>query len=300
MNAILKEEPAELGSIDPKVPAGLARVVEHCLEKNPADRFQSARDLAFNLQTLSSATSSEVRAAQDAGRVVSRSTKREHLAWGVAAAIAVAAVGALLALNHVRRPAEAALVRFAVTAPAGSTLVPDSTAAVISPDGRRLVYTVMDATGTIRLWLRPLESLAAQSLAGTEGAALPFWSPDSRFIAFFARGKLQKVAAAGGSPQVICDAPDPRGGSWGKDGAIVFAPKSVSSLLKVSADGGQPVEVAKPDQARGETGLRFPSFLPDGRHFLYASIPRKQDGFVFPPRPPSVAFSVSVITPAAP
>lgn len=127
--------------------------------------------------------------------------------------------------------------------------------------------------------MRPLDSLSGQSLAGTEGAILPFWSPDSRFIAFFARGKLRKVPAAGGPPEVICDAPDGRGGSWGQSGVIVFAPFSTGSLLRVGADGGDPVEVARPDPTRGETGLRFPCFLPDGRSFLYASLPRKHGGF---------------------
>ena len=277
MNAILKEEPPELTTIDPKVPAGLTRVVQHCLEKLPADRFQSARDLAFALQTLS-ATSGEVAAVQ-AAQVASRSRIRERLAWSVAAAIAVAAIGALLALNHMRRPPEAELVRFSVTGPEGVMLVPDSTAVAISPDGRRLLYTIMDATGTVRLWVRRLDSLAAQPLAGTEGATLPFWSPDSRYVAFFAYGKLRKVPVAGGSPEVICDAADGRGGSWSKDGVIVFAPLTMGPLLKVSADGGEPVEVARPDRARGDTGLRFPCFLPDGRHFLYVSLPRKQKGF---------------------
>jgi Tol biopolymer transport system component len=278
MNAILKEEPPELTTLDPKIPVGLARVVQHCLEKHPADRFQSARDLAFDLETLSG-TSGEAAAALQAGRVAARSRIRERLAWGVAAAIAVAAIGALLALDHMRRPPEAELVRFSVTGPEGVMLVPDSTAVAISPDGRRLVYTIMDATGTVRLWVRRLDSLAAQPLTGTEGATLPFWSPDSRYVAFFAYGKLRKVPVAGGSPEVICDAPDGRGGSWSKEGVIIFAPQAMGPLLKVAAEGGEPVELARPDRARGDTGLRFPCFLPDGRHFLYVSLPRKQSGF---------------------
>jgi Tol biopolymer transport system component len=278
MNAILKEEPPDLATIDPKVPAGLARVVEHCLEKLPADRFQSARDLAFALQALS-ATSGETRVDARAGQFLTRSRFRERLAWGVAAAIAVVAIGALLALRHTRRPNRADLTRFAVTGPEAGTLVNDVSASAISPDGRRLVFTVMDAAGTMRLWIRPLDSLTAQPLPGTEGAMLPFWSPDSRFIAFFAQGKLRKVSVAGGSAEVICDAPDGRGGTWSKDGVIVFAPLSSGPLLKVAAEGGVPVGAVKPDTARGEYRLRFPFFLPDGRHFLFVSMPRKQSGF---------------------
>ena len=276
--AILNEEPAPIVVPGREVPSSLRAVVERCLEKSPEERFQSARDLAFDLETLSG-TSGEAAAAGEGGRVAARSRIRERLAWGVAAAIAVAAIGALLALDHMRRPPEAELVRFSVTGPEGVMLVPDSTAVAISPDGRRLVYTIMDATGTVRLWVRRLDSLAAQPLTGTEGATLPFWSPDSRYVAFFAYGKLRKVPVAGGSPGVICDAPDGRGGSWSKDGVIVFAPLSMGPLLKVAAEGGEPVELARPDRARGDTGLRFPCFLPDGRHFLYVSLPRKQSGF---------------------
>jgi Tol biopolymer transport system component len=276
--AILNEEPAPIVVPGREVPSSLRAVVERCLEKSPEERFQSARDLAFDLETLSG-TSGEAAAAGEGGRVAARSRIRERLAWGVAAAIAVAAIGALLALDHMRRPPEAELVRFSVTGPEGVMLVPDSTAVAISPDGRRLVYTIMDATGTVRLWVRRLDSLAAQPLTGTEGATLPFWSPDSRYVAFFAYGKLRKVPVAGGSPGVICDAPDGRGGSWSKDGVIVFAPLSMGPLLKVAAEGGEPVELARPDRARGDTGLRFPCFLPDGRHFLYVSLPRRQSGF---------------------
>ena len=276
--AILNEEPAPIVVPGREVPSSLRAVVERCLEKSPEERFQSARDLAFDLETLSG-TSGEAAAAGEGGRVAARSRIRERLAWGVAAAIAVAAIGALLALDHMRRPPEAELVRFSVTGPEGVMLVPDSTAVAISPDGRRLVYTIMDATGTVRLWVRRLDSLAAQPLTGTEGATLPFWSPDSRYVAFFAYGKLRKVPVAVGSPGVICDAPDGRGGSWSKDGVIVFAPLSMGPLLKVAAEGGEPVELARPDRARGDTGLRFPCFLPDGRHFLYVSLPRKQSGF---------------------
>jgi len=277
MNAILKEEPPELTTVDQKVPAGLARVVKHCLEKQPAERFQSARDLAFNLNAVSTA-SGEVPASVPSPSVMPHSTRRERLAWGVAA-LAVVGIAVLFAVDHLRRPPAAELMQFAVTGPTGGTLVNDVTAAAISPDGRRLVFTVMDASGTIRLWVRQLASLAAQPLGGTEGATLPFWSPDSGFVAFFADGKLRKVPVGGGPPEVICDAPDGRGGSWSRHGIIVFARLSAGPLLKVSADGGEPVEIAKPDPAQDDTGLRFPSFLPDGVHFLYTSLPRKQHGF---------------------
>ena len=277
MNAILKEEAPDLAAADPRIPASLARVVAHCLEKSPSDRFQSARDLAFNLQAVS-ATSAEARVGVDGGRAVARGSRREWLAWGIAA-LAVAAIAAVYALDHLRRAPQAELMRFAVTGPAGGTLVNDVTATAISPDGRRLVFTVMEAEGTMRLWVRPLESLAAQPLAGSEGALFPFWSPDSRHVAFFAEGKLKRIPVASGSPQVICDARDGRGGSWSRSGVIVFAPAGSGSLMRVKADGGEPVEIVKPDPERGEAGLRFPCFLPDGAHFLFVSSPKRQGGY---------------------
>jgi eukaryotic-like serine/threonine-protein kinase len=279
MSAILSEEPPELTAVRPGVPPPLARVVGHCLEKRPEERFQSARDLAFNLQTAVAAASGEAPSGKEAGGAHPRGRSRERVAWGVALVVAVAAIGALAALARSRRAAVVEPIRFAVTAPEGMSLISDGTALAVSPDGRQLVFTVMDGSGTIRLWLRPLDSLTARPLAGTEGATLPFWSPDGRFVAFFAKGKLRKLRAAGGAPEVICDAADGRGGSWGRDGVIVFAPISTGPLLRVTADGGQPVEVAQPDRSRGENGLRFPCFLPDGRHFLYVSTPRTRDGF---------------------
>ena len=205
---------------------------------------------------------------------------RERLAWGLAVARRGGRRrGARGSLARTRRPTRAALARFAVTAPAGGTIATDAVQVVISPDGRRLVFAIVDSAGTPRLWIRPLDSFSAQPLPGTENAFLPFWSPDSRFIAFFAEGKLRKVPVGGGPPEVICDAPNGRGGSWSKDGVIVFAPLAMGPLLRVSADGGEPTEVARPDSGRHETGLRFPCFLPDGRHFLYVGLPRRQADF---------------------
>jgi len=278
MSAILKEEPPELTAVQPGVPSALVPVVNHCLEKRPEERFQSARDLAFDLQALTG-VSGGGQATLAGGPAAGRSTRRERLAWGVAAAIAAVAIGSHVAPIWLRRIPAPELVRFSVAAPGVGSVVFDATAAAISPDGRRLVFSVGDSDGTQRLWVRPLGTLVAQPLPGTENGIQPFWSPDSRFVGFFAGGKLRKVAVAGGAPEVICDAPNGRGGSWSKDGVIVFAPTILGPLLRVSAEGGEAVEVARPDPARGETGLRFPCFLPDGRHFLYDTLPRRPEGF---------------------
>jgi hypothetical protein len=121
-------------------------------------------------------------------------------------------------------------------------------------------------TADRKLWVRALDSLQANSLPGTDGASAPFWSPDSQFIGFFAQGKLKKIAASGGPPQILCNAIEARGGTWNRDGVILFAPTATSGLFTVPAGGGTPILVTS-----GE-GHRYPEFLPDGRHFLYTVI----------------------------
>ena len=278
LHAILNEEPAPLATSGRDLPPGLEPIIRHCLEKNPEERFQSARDLAFALEGLSGSAAGMPAGPQAAG-VPARIDRRERLVWGTAVAVVGIAIVAIVALRWARWQPEPVPVRFAVTAPAGGTVVPEAAQTAISPDGRRMAFTVVDSAGITRLCVRPLESLVALLLPGTEGAICPFWSPDNRFVAFFAEGKLKKIPVGGGPAEVICDAPDGRGGSWSRSGVIVLAPLATGPLRRVSADGGEVVEVARPDSTRHETGLRFPCFLPDGRHFLYVSLPRKQAGF---------------------
>jgi len=275
--AIMDREPAAITVLKPLSPPALEHLVKRCLAKDPGERWQSARDVMHEFRWIAEAGSQ----AGVPAPVAAKRRSRERLAWGlalVAVAIAIASVVGLLVPRWTRRSTEPALARLSVTAPGSGTVVTDASSAAISPDGRQLAFAVVDPAGTSRLWVRPLDSLSAQLLPGTEGAFCPFWSPDSRFIAFFAEGKLRKVPVAGGQAEAICGAPSGRGGSWSKDGVIIFAPQAMGSLLRVPADGGEVAEVAKPETSRGETGLRFPFFLPDGRHFLYVSLPRRQDG----------------------
>src|SRR5262249_33650709 len=139
----------------------------------------------------------------------------------------------------------------------------------LSPDGRHLAFTAMDSTGKSRLYLRPLDALAAQPIAGADNSSSPFWSPDSRFIGFFSEGKLKKIVASAGPPQVICNAPDPRGGAWNRDDVIIFTAGTTEGLSRVSAAGGDPSVLTTLDRSRGEYSHRWPQFLPDGRSFLY-------------------------------
>jgi eukaryotic-like serine/threonine-protein kinase len=143
----------------------------------------------------------------------------------------------------------------------------------LSPDGRQIVFSAADMTGTTLLYLRPLNSFSAQPLPGTEGAMLPFWSPDSRSIAFFSAGKLKRVEVSGGLPQTLCEA-NAGGGSWNQAGEIIIAP-IYGALYRVPATGGVSTALTTTDPSQSSHWL--PQFLPDGEHFLYFAL-GKQPG----------------------
>jgi hypothetical protein len=138
-----------------------------------------------------------------------------------------------------------------------------------SPDGSRVAFVARRDDGTTMLYVRPLESLKALPLSGTEGATCPFWSPDSRTLGFFASGKLRKIDASGGPPLALADAPLGRGGTWSPKGVIVFAPDQAGPLFRVSAAGGPATPVTQLDESSGESTHRWPQFLPDGERFIY-------------------------------
>jgi len=262
MTAILKTDPPEIAA---DVPSGLERVARRCLEKRPEERFQSARDVGFALEAVSG----------------TRSTEKPHAWLGPVAAVlvAVAVIGGLVAwlLRRLEppphEPAAIGVMRSTWSLPAGMGL--DSTP-VVSPDSRSIAFAASDASGS-RLYIRALDTLEASAVPGTEGAKQPFWSPDSRSLGYFARGKLMKVVLAGGAPVRICeapdargDAPDARGATWSRSGVIVFAPAMIdSALARVSADGGTAEPATLLDLSQGENSHRWPAFLPDGVHFLY-------------------------------
>jgi serine/threonine protein kinase len=281
MSAILKEDPPELSDTNKSVSPALERLVNHCLEKNPEARFHSSRDLAFALEALSGSAPSLAQTMAMSTPTPRRMTRRELILASVAAVAVVAAVAlaVALALSHFRRaPAETHPVRLLISPPEKSTFG----SFAISPDGRRLVFAATDISGKTLLWIRPLDSVSAQPLSGTEEAVDPFWSPDSRFIAFFAGGKLKKIEISGGMVQTLCGAPGPRGGTWSSNGVIVFGPSPNGPLYQVSVAGGQPVPLTKLDPPRQEASHRWPYFLPDGRHFLYSVLggPQSQGIYV--------------------
>jgi Tol biopolymer transport system component len=197
-------------------------------------------------------------------------------AWsGLATAALGLVLGLALAAGYLwvrpRQVAPPKKVKSFLLPPEGTTFSfrPQLGGPVLSPDGSRLVFAAIDESGRTSLWVRPLDSTGARELNGTEGASYPFWSPDSRWIAFFVEGKLRKIDVAGGPPTTICDAANGRGGSWSPEGVILFATNVYSGIERVSAAGGTPATETELATESGQTSHRWPVFLPDGRHYLY-------------------------------
>ncbi|PYQ93873.1 MAG: hypothetical protein DMF97_19275 [Acidobacteria bacterium] len=205
-----------------------------------------------------------------------RSPWPERVAWITAAAgvLIALAIGLTVGGRYMSNVAAPdATVRFEVQPPADVTLMPSPVASAaqlaLSPDGRRLAFVAARKRAASQLWIRPLVGVEAQPLPGTEGASFPFWSPDSRFLAFFANGKLKKIDTTGGVPQVLCNAAGGRGGAWNPDGVIVFTGQANSPISRISASGGVVTAVTKFDPDQAVYSHFWPQFLRDGRHFLY-------------------------------
>jgi Tol biopolymer transport system component len=259
ISAIMKEEPTPISQVQPMAPPALDRVVRRCLAKDPDRRWQSARDVALELEEVpekGEAPSVEAARARPRGR---------GAAGWIAAALLLALVGVVVLERRSRVSAPAAKLRFALPPPTGASI---QGMLALSPDGRSLAFVATTPDGRDLLFLRPLDALEARPLDGTEEAAYPFWSPDGRRLAFFARGKLKRIDPSGGPPQLLCDAASPRGGSWGSRGTIVFSVNAGGEIHRVPEGGGQPANLSHLATRPGQTH-RWPSFLPDGRHFLY-------------------------------
>ena len=266
ISAILREDPPDLSGTNPSINPALERVVNHCLEKSPEERFHSARDLAFAVEALSGNTAVSTSAATILRSLPPAKRKtRELIAWSAAGLFLITAV--VLAWLYFRRPAPVELpTTFVVAMPKEAIEV---SSPVISPDGRTLAFAAT-SHGKRSLYLRSLASLEAQPLPGTDEASAPFWSPDNRYIGFFANNKLKKIDVSGGPAQTLCDAPSSYGGTWNADGVILIS-LDTKGINRVSASGGTTTPVLRLDESRKELAQAWPLFLPDGRHFLYQS-----------------------------
>ena len=271
--AILDREP-HWKALPEHTPSSVRRLLRRCLEKDPKRRLPDIADARLEIDEAETTPSD----ARDAGPTVSSSIARvrtrERVGWIIAAACLTGLV-ATLAFNRAgsgdRTPADIPSYSTSIVLPAGVSLWSGNPPGrfVLSPDGRRLAMVASDSTGRSMLWVRPLDSRVAQALGGTEGATYPFWSADSRFIAFLAQNKLKKIGVAGGEVVTLCDASFGSSGAWNRDDVILFTPKGNSPLYRVSASGGTPTQVTTLETASGDVQHSFPFFLPDGRHFLY-------------------------------
>jgi serine/threonine protein kinase len=266
MSAILREDPPDLSSTNRQVSPSLDRIIRHCLEKDPEARFHSAHDLAFQLQASTTEEPVSLAGVRPAPRRF-----RPMLAAASAIALLLAAVLAALLLRRPPRPESVGqTARFAIPLPPGTTYAPSeiSRGISISPDGTRVVVEAL-VNGVRRLFLRPLDSEKFNELEGTTGARSHFWSPDGRFIAFYADGKLKKIPVDGGPAEEICRADFQLVGAWNRDGTILFAGIAPPAIYRVSDRGGEPVKILSADASRKEVARMWPTFLPDGQRYLY-------------------------------
>ena len=257
---VMKIEP-DWQRVPPSTPPRVVQVVRACLQKNPRQRLGDMQSVRLALEGAF-----EMAAPQATVASASAAAPRGRLAWMALAGAAVLGMAAMAlpALRHLREtptPAPSEM-RLEIATPATS----DVMSFALSPDGRQIVF-VASGDGASRLWVRPLDRSAAQPLAGTDGASLPFWSPDSRSIGFFADSQLKRLDLSGGAPQTLAPAPSGRGGAWSADGVILFARSALGPLSRVPAGGGDVVPVTT--LGDGQSGHRFPQFLPGGRQFLY-------------------------------
>jgi Tol biopolymer transport system component len=256
MTAVLKDDPPELSDPGYLLSPALERIVRRCLEKNPEQRFQSARDLSFALAALSGTdTSGRVRATAEPRRI-------PLLLW-LSLVLALAAVAAVTWLVA-RRPTATARMQFAVPVPGEVGHL------ALSRDGSMLVFVSPEEnSGLPVLYVQRIGSANVTPLPGTEDASYPFWSPDGANVAFFAHGKLQKVALSGGTPQVLANALAARGGSWGRQDVIIYAPNAESAIWRVNADGTGAAPITQQIKSGTDQSHRWPLFLPDSSHFLF-------------------------------
>jgi serine/threonine protein kinase len=254
--SVLKTDP-DWSRLPAGTPEAIRRLLRRCLQKDERLRLRDIGDARLEIDEARSEALSPRPAATTPRRT-------ERLAWGSAMAVLVLLAG--VAGIWAGRPAPArSEVQFDITTPPVSD--PDDLGSLaVSPDGQTLIF-VANSEDQPHLWTRPIDSVVARPLPGTEGASLPFWSPDSRSAAFYANGQLKRLDLDGGLIRTLAQATRGVGGTWNRDGVILFSPNPASPIFRISANGGTPVSVT-PLETR-HAGHSMPTFLPDGRHFLY-------------------------------
>ncbi len=262
--AVIRGEP-DWAALPQATPPAIRRLIRRCLVKDPKQRLRDIGDarIAIEEAIAGVGVEAETSGAMGIQQTAQASRVKRALPWALGGiAVLFAGIAGWLLFKPLSQPN---VIRFAVPAPEGETL-PYGGEASISTDGRTLAFIAQAGTDKPQVvWLRPLDSMTARPVPGTEGATLPFWSPDSQQIAFEANGKLEKIAVTGGTPQTLCDASFP-GGSWNRDGVILFNGKD--GIDRVPDTGGASTLVASPDPARQESAYEVPQFLPDGQHFI--------------------------------
>ena len=260
-SAILEKEPAPISAVQPLTPPAFEHIVTACLAKNPEDRFQTAHDVALQLKWIAQ------RGTPALGSTGKRGNHRELLAWLIAGGLALMLTAFVLWGRGSKGTEQTTY--FSAPLPFAARAV------AVSPNGHTVAIAGHRESERIDvLWIYEPGSQEATNLARTEGASFPFWSPDGRSLGFFADGKLKKLNLDGGPVQTLCDASTGRGGTWNKDGVILFTPSGTLGvgLYRISASGGTPTQVTVPDKTLNEDSNRWPLFLPDGIHYLYSAI----------------------------
>ena len=268
-SAILEKDPEPIGTTKPLMPAALDYLVAACLAKDREDRFQSAHDVGLQLKSIPQ---------QPAAALAPSPSPLPFLPRALLAAAAVLLVAAAILFYFSQRTTAPRLsVRAYIPPPPGTAFRAsgfDAGPVVISPDGKTLAFSAVDDKGRTNLWLRPLDAQQATMLPGTEDAAIPFWSPDGHYLAFIADRKLKTISVSGGDAQTLTDEVRGDGGDWSPDGIILFCQQNVGPISQIAASGGQVSPATRLN--KNEIANESPSFLPDGRHFLYISRQQSQ------------------------
>ena len=289
ISAIMTSEPAPIAPSGPgEAWGGIDRAVRQCLAKDPEDRWQSAGDLKRELEWIRTQGSQSGIVRPEAPVAATAARPRANaplIGWAVGATLAAAAL--LAKVTTMTPGADSEPAALSVGVPAGLTLSPEPGDVAISPDGKHVAFASIDSIGKNHLWIRDLGNPVPRAVPESETGCRPFWSPDGQWLAFFTgrersdgvHAQVLKVRAGGGEPIRICDVEWNRGGTWGKNGDIVFAGGAQTALSRVSANGGPVTVATRLDTVRRETSHRFPSFLPDGEHFVYVALPGGPEGF---------------------